>query len=105
MPTIEAIRASASSRLAPAARRSGETCRLLPTRNSKSGQRPRQPPTVTETAARRQLSAASSYQRLREQVDQTARSATAYQRAMSIMDRASARRVLPALRLSLARCR
>lgn len=49
--------------------------------------------TVTESASRRQLSAAPAYQRLREQLDQAARSATSFERAMGTIGRASAQGV------------
>lgn len=49
--------------------------------------------TVTESASRRQLSAATAYRRLQEQVDQAARSATSFERAMGTIGRASAQGV------------
>ncbi|MDE3748617.1 phage tail length tape measure family protein [Methylobacterium radiotolerans] len=100
MPTIEAIRRIRIEQVSTG----GEAVRrdLQATANAQQqiGTAAEAAAIVTETAARRQLSAASSYQRLREQVDQTARSATAYQRAMSIMDRASAQGVAGATDLA-----
>ncbi|TXN40447.1 transglycosylase SLT domain-containing protein [Methylobacterium sp. WL30] len=49
---------------------------------------------VTETASRRQLSAATAYQRVLQQVDANARSANAYERALSTLNRAAGQGVV-----------
>lgn len=100
MPTIEAIRRIRIEQVSTGGEAVRRDLQATADAQQQIGTAAEAAATVTETAARRQLSAGSSFQRLRDQFDQTSRSATAYQRAMSVLDRASAQGVASAADLA-----